>query len=372
MPIYWSIYIISLAALLAPMNQNKYYDLADGSHQILPSRWRLYLPILMLLFFVGLRDEVLDTYAYVNSFFETPNNMQGIIAYAMSSATGYLFYIIQGFFKVVVSENHYMWLSFVGGICLYCLFKQYKKYSPEYVFTFFLFISSTTFTWLINGMRQFLVVCILFALSDWIVNNNKRFKLLYIGLIVALYFVHSSCLFLIPLVYLCSRGKMLDKWMFLVVVGTVIATNYSDSLMGAAADVMNKQYALAEGKGSSIPRFLVSLVPLLLVIYKWKDVKTKSSPFIIYSINMSLVGACFFFASTFTNGILIGRMPIYFTVYNYILLPWLIKNFYNKGVIKSFCVIFYTIFFYYQMVVAWHGLTYVSEILDIYYRNNLY
>jgi hypothetical protein len=221
-------------------------------------------------------------------------------------------------------------------------------------------------------MRQFVVACILFGLSDLIIRKEKKSKFIYILLIVFLYYAHSSCLFLLPLVYLCARGKLLDKWMFLIVVATVIATVYSDSIMGVAADVMNKQYLIVEGKGSSIPRFFISLVPLLLVLFRWEKVKAKASPFVIFAINMSLVGACFFFAATFTSGILVGRMPIYFTLYNYILLPWLIKNFYNQGFVKIACVVFYTFFFYYQMCVAWRELPYVSDILGIYYRNALY
>lgn len=358
---------MALVALVFQVNRNRTYQMTDGTRILYPAIWRLYLPILLLLFFVGLRDEVLDTYAYINSFLETPNNFKSAVAYALSFETGQLFYLIQGVFKTFISENHYLWLAFVGGLSLYCLYRQYRKHSPDYTFSFFLLVSSTTFTWLINGTRQFVVVCFLFALSDLIVRKEKRCKFIYLFLIVVLYYAHSSCLFLLPLVYLCSRGKLLDKWMFIIVIATVFATMYSDSILGAASDIMNKQYTMGEGKGSSIPRLLVSLVPLALVLLKWKLVKEKASPFIVFSINMSLVGACFFFAATFTNGILVGRMPIYFTLYDYILLPWLIKNFYNRGIVKIACVVFYTVFFYYQMVIAWHDLPYVSKILGIYY-----
>lgn len=372
MPIYWIIYTTALMALVFQTYQSGSYAIVDGIKLRYPSKWRIYFPILLLLFFVGLRDEVLDTYAYIKSFFEIPSNFDDAVTYAFESGTGLLFYLVQGVFKTFISENHYVWLTFVAGLSLLCLFKQFRKYSPDYTFSYFLLVSSTTFTWLINGMRQFVVACILFGLSDLIVRKEKKSKYIYIFLIVLLYYAHSSCLFLLPLVYLCARGKLLDKWMFIIVVTTVIATLYSDSIMGAAADIMNKEYLIVESKGSNITRLFVSLVPLVLVLPKWKHVKVKASPFMVFSINMSLVGACFFFAATFTSGILVGRMPIYFTLYNYILLPWLIKNFYNQGVVKIACVVFYTFFFYYQMCVAWHELPYVSDILEIYYRNALY
>lgn len=372
MPVYWSIYIISLLAYLLPSYQNRYYQLYDGTNVRQPAAWCMYLPILTLLFFVGLRDEVLDTHAYIGSFCETPTDIAGITTYALQSPTGRLFYFVQGLFKAFISENYYAWLSFLGGVSLFCLFKQYKKHSPDYLFTFFLFISSTSFTWLINGSRQFVVACILFALSDWIVSKDRKYTIWYLCLILILYYAHSSCLFLLPLVYICSRGGMLNKRMFLLVVATMIATYFSDSIMGGASELMGKEYDINEGRGSSVPRLFVSLVPVALTIFKWSEVKAKATPFMQFAINMSLVGACFFYASTFTNGILIGRMPIYFTLYNYILLPWLIKNFYSQGIVQIVCVVFYTIFFYFQMIIAWHGLTYVSEILNIYYRSHAY
>ena len=83
---------------------------------------------------------------------------------------------------------------------------------------------------------------------------------------------------------------------------------------------------------------------------------------------MNLVGICFYFAATFTNGVLVGRMPIYFTVYGLYLLPWVIRNCFTKRsrkVVWVLCAISYFICFYYQMCIAWDGLMYVSKFLKL-------
>lgn len=97
----------------------------------------------------------------------------------------------------------------------------------------------------------------------------------------------------------------------------------------------------------------------------------KANKSIKLAINMSFVGVCFYFASTFTDGILIGRMPIYFTVYNLYLLPWLIHNCFeirSRKIVWLGCACAYGLYFYYQMEVAWGGLMYVSDILHINFR----
>lgn len=159
--------------------------------------------------------------------------------------------------------------------------------------------------------------------------------------------------------------------MILIAFATIIATNVSGDVLEVAYDVMDKDYtdSMERSAGSNIMRLLISAVPLGLVLYKFKQVKAQATPAITFFINMSLVGVCFFFVATFTNGLLVGRMPIFFTLYNYILLPWLLKKFYRDGIFKCACILFYSIFFYYQMCITWHHLAYGSDLLDIHFFN---
>ena len=48
-------------------------------------------------------------------------------------------------------------------------------------------------------------------------------------------------------------------------------------------------------------------------------------------INMSLITMGLYVLSMFTSGIYIGRMPIYFSLFNYILLPWEIQTFFPEN-----------------------------------------
>ena len=69
---------------------------------------------------------------------------------------------------------------------------------------------------------------------------------------------------------------------------------------------------------------------------------------------------------------LLGRLPIYFSLYNLILLPWLIKSIFEnkeRDLIYFIMIICYIGFFYYQMSVSWDGFGYSSEILNLHLIN---
>ena len=85
---------------------------------------------------------------------------------------------------------------------------------------------------------------------------------------------------------------------------------------------------------------------------------------------MSIMTSGFYIMSSIVkSGILLGRIPIYFSLYNYILLPWIIKNVFDKNerrVLNFVMILLYGIFFIYMMYVTWGGLEYISDILKIY------
>ena len=67
---------------------------------------------------------------------------------------------------------------------------------------------------------------------------------------------------------------------------------------------------------------------------------------------MSIASAGLYVISMFTSGIFIGRLPIYFSLYNYILLPWEINRIFTKQsarIIYIIMVIAYLGFYLYSL-----------------------
>lgn len=369
MPIYWFIFALSLMmffsenVLLHPTDRITHNSLEFYRKE----RIIAFITFVPLLIFLSVRDYALDTYAYVYMFKELPFTFEGLKYYierGNSSGAGFIY--LAGLFKIFIINNYYWWFAFLALINLWCIYKVCIKNSPNLALSIYLFIAGTTFTWCLNGTRQFLAVTLLFYASKLLLNDKR---LWYIIVIYLCSLIHRTAIFLIPIGLIISKKNLYDKWMLLVVLATLIGVQFSNQVMDQAMELMGKQYDLEESKGANILRLLFNCIPVAISLIKLRTVKAIAPPAIILGLNMCLVGTCFMFVATFTSGILVGRMPAYFNIFGLYVLPWLLYNCFgqSRALIINMIVGIYAIWFYYQMCVAWHGLTYVSNALEIYY-----
>ena len=93
----------------------------------------------------------------------------------------------------------------------------YRKYSPEYLVSIFLFIASADYiSWMFNGIRQFTAVTLIFAATTLIL-KKKYLPVLLIVLLAST--VHQSALLMIPFI-LIAYGKAWNKKTLLFVLQT--------------------------------------------------------------------------------------------------------------------------------------------------------
>ena len=103
-------------------------------------------------------------------------------------------------------------------------------------------------------------------------------------------------------------------------------------------------------------RVLFYAVPCLASLAFKKRIDRINDPVINISINLSIATTGFYVLSFFTSGILMGRVPIFFSLSNYILFPWLIHRLFTKqsaAVLKVALCLVYFAFFYFQMGITW-------------------
>ena len=104
--------------------------------------------------------------------------------------------------------------------------------------------------------------------------------------------------------------------------------------------------------GTNVLRVCVYSIPALLSLVGLKYVRRQGGAIINVCANMSIAAAGFYLISRFTSGIFIGRLPIYFSLYSYILLPWEIKNIFNEKSARLISVIMigaYMMFYFYSI-----------------------
>ena len=110
--------------------------------------------------------------------------------------------------------------------------------------------------------------------------------------------------------------------------------------------------------GTNILRVLFYSIPAFMSLLFKRYVDAADDPLINVCVNLSVVAAGFYVFSFYTSGILIGRIPIYFSLANYILIPWLITEVFNREsayIVTTGFVGVYSLFFYIQCTM-WHLL----------------
>ena len=318
-----------------------------------------FLPIIISAAF---REDFGDSNAYRYEYiYNAPETVLGLNGYISLHRKDTFFYAFTALLKILF--NNQVWLYFllialVQGIFLLYI---YRKYSDEYVFSIFLFIASTDYlSWMFNGMRQFLAVSLIFAATALIL-NKKYIKSIIVVLFASL--LHQSALIMLPFIFVVNK-KAWNKYTIAIIATVVLIVNFSGTFTSildvALADT---QYAdkvdnwiAGNDDGTNIIRVLVYAVPTILALFMRKKIAEENNALLNLCVNMSIISTSIYAISAVTSGIIIGRLPIYFSLYNYILLPWELNHlFSSKSRYLAYFLVFvlYSVFYVYQVQNTW-------------------
>lgn len=291
--------------------------------------------VLPLVWMCSQRGGIMDTGAYLEGYKDMPRAFGGIISYIGTVKKDKGFYFLSAVIKCIVGNRSVVYLFIIAALQAGMLFYVYRKYSSRYLVSFFLFIASTDYiSWLFNGIRQFLAVTITFIGIKFIL-DKKYAKAIILILIASL--MHQSALLVIPFIFI-AQGKAWNKktLLFMVAVIVIVAgigqfTNVLDSML-AETQYKNvvSDWQSWNDNGTNALRVLVYAVPSVLSLIGLRFIRNEDDKVINLCTNMSIVSVGFYIVSMFTSGIFIGRLPIYFSLYSYILLPWEIDHMFTK------------------------------------------
>ena len=368
MAIYWM--FLGLSLLIALWCRYR-FQLVD-SYGAVERRAYLIQAILffaVIIFFCGLRSGIADTPTYIWLFNNSADNVASIDWNSLTVDRGYALLVV--LYRQFISTDYHGWLflcSFVSGVATMIGF---WRYSYNFGMSCFLFIATTYFTYLVNGMRQFICISLVFACTHWIV--EKKY-IRFIILVVLLSFIHLSVVIMIPVcLFVNARPWSWRMWLlvFIAVVGGVLF----DRLLPYMSFLLNdteyegviSYFSSGQAVGSSIIRLIIALIPPGLAFIRRRIVEEEGNRLINLLVNMSVINLLLFFVATLTSGMVIGRVAAYFNIYNLLLLPWLLEHLfdrYSSVFLKGACIVLYTVYFYYQMVITWK-LPYVSDLLHL-------
>ncbi|MCD7809711.1 MAG: EpsG family protein, partial [Erysipelotrichaceae bacterium] len=315
--------------------------------------------------FIGLRSGVGDTYAYINIYKNLPSSLSMDVINSFEKDRG--FFILSVLFKQFISSDYHVWLFVITWISGLLVVRTLYKYSENFFYSLFLFIVTVNFVWMLNGMRQFLALSVIFGNLDAIL-DKKFFK--YLILVLFATSIHITAIITLPMYFLYDLKAF--SWQMIVLVIVVIIAGINMDYLADIFSIVLEDSAYegylevaATSSGSNVLRVVVGFAPVALAFIGRKHIDNQ---LIHFCINMSIISAIFYLISSFSGGILIGRLPVYFDMFNLLLLPWLVNHLFvksNQSFMYLFIGLCYFAFFYMKAKVGM-DLTYESDILNLF------
>lgn len=352
---------IGLMAVVAYQMNLKRTELVCGEWVQRYPWWFALVVFVPIIWMASNRGYFADTTVYISNFQNMPDTLSQLSSYVSGIEKDKGFTALSIMIKSLISNDkdvYLMVLAIFQGISLVTTF---RKYSSNYVMSIFLFVASADYiSWMFNGLRQFMAVTIIF-LATPLMLKKKYIPLLAVVLLAST--MHQSALLMIPFI-LIAQGKAWNKrtmfFILLIVLSAAFVgqfTNLLDSALESTQYVnVVSDYTSAGDDGTNPFRVLVYSVPAILSFIGRRHISESNNKLINFCTNMSIISAGLYFISMFTSGIFLGRLPIYVSLYGYILLPWLVKHLFHdepQKVVYMAMVIGYLAYYYMQMHMTW-------------------
>lgn len=331
------------------------YPVMEGN--VLYFKWNLFWAGVLFfpIFWMACTGPILgDVGTYLGTFDTIPATWPELAEYLNSLGwSGKSFRLFEGVLKLLFGPDRKVFRIGVALVQSIPLIIIYRKYSEDYLFSIYLFVAAGCLnSWMMNGLRQFIAVTIIFAATPLLL--KKRYLQLLVVIIVAASF-HSSAFIMIPIM-LIVQGEAWNRRTILYIVFAVLAA-YLFSTREALFDMMlvGTEYEgtieMAESwgdDGMNPIRVLVMAAPMILAFLCRYKLQKAYNPMINICVNMSVVTTGISLIAMVTSGIMTGRLPIYTELYSYILLPYiLLHGFdYNSRKIMGLMVILLYMGFY--------------------------
>ena len=315
---------IGFMAIMSNLIYMKRFELVCGE-KVERYRWLFAILIFVpIVWMAGNRGWFADTGLYITNYQEMPSNLLELPNYVANVTKDKGFSALSVILKTILGSEYtpyLMVLAVFQGISLVCFF---RKYSPDYILSIFLFIASTDYlSWMFNGLRQFMAVTIILFATPLML-KKKYLPLICVILLAST--MHQSALLMIPFVII-AQGEVWNKKTLLFIVATLLAVVFVDQFTNILDDTLSgtqyvnvvSDYTSWNDDGTNPLRVAVYSIPAILSLLGKKRIQAEHNLVINFCTNMSIISMGLYLISMVTSGIFIGRLPIYCSLFGYIL-----------------------------------------------------
>lgn len=302
------------------------------------NRRSFWLPLIVLSLFAGMRSFLVgtDSETYTRKF--TSQLDPNYFVFNENTEIGYQ--ILE--YSLLRLTDNYFWLFFITAlIVIYCYLKVIRKYSVNYWFSIFLFLTLGIYTFFFNGLRQGIAMAI-FVLALPFLLERKLLPYLLICFLAFLF--HKTALFMIPFYFLVNlrikpKYKILASFLSSLFVSSFLINYIS------ASNEKYESYVTEEQKGGGYLTLAFYVLLLFSVycairIYNIKD-KQFMQLFTFYAVGVVFLIPVAMLGSNPSGP---QRLLTYFTWTLVLILPVVFKRI-NNAYITSIAVIIFLIYF---------------------------
>ncbi|WP_176584723.1 EpsG family protein [Priestia megaterium] len=322
---------------------------------IKPNKLLVFGTLISLVLISGLRNNIGDTYFYMYAY-----NFYDFTWEIVKSQKDIGFGILQMLLQKISEDPQILVFTTALITNVLIVFVLYR-YSRTFELSMYVYITGGLFLVTMNGIRQTLAAAIIFTATKFLMEGDwKRYFLV----IIFASFFHQSALILIP-IYFVVRSKAWSKATIALVTLAVIIVlgfnQFSALLFSAIQDTQYSEYQNFNEGGANILRVAVNAGPLLIA-FIGRDKLRRIFPNSDSIVNMALIGCVFMLIST--QNWIFARFSIYFSLYQLIVISWIVKLFREKDekFIYYAILLFYFIYYYYENVISL-GILYKSDYL---------
>ena len=309
----------------------------------------LLLSFLLPVIFVGFRYNVgtdFQSYVYMFENFKTLSFHQ-MLTNEWELASKIIIFILSKFFNN--PSSLFLMIAILNYLPIVIINKHFNyKYLPMSLFIY----NCVFLPFCMNGMRQGIAMCFIFYSVMLLLFNDQKKSIVF--LIISFLF-HKSCILFLPYYYIIFTEKENDnknigkKIILLTIVMSILILFFlKNILLNFGILKYSSYYNNINAENISFSTLLTYMpIIIILLLSKYKDkVINTLKPIVISGYLYHVIG---------TTARYLYRISLYFTLFEVILIPYLIYNCKDKNtkiIISLLFIIYLLIYFWYQFYIV--------------------
>lgn len=355
MSIYYSVFIWLVIMVFISQQKNVIYETIIEGERV--QRWKVFYailaftPVIYLVVFTIPRS---DTVLYLSVYRNLPTSFMGLLENIRTTESGQGFIVFEWIISRIFRGNETAFRFLLALLHSIPILYIFRKYSENYLMSLYLFVATGChLAWMMNGLRQFLAVSLIITATPLML--KKRYMSL-IAIVLLASTIHTSALIMLPVIFIVQGEPWNKKTLVFILLSVIMMYLFSrytgllDSMLSNTeySGVMKNAAEMGDD-GTNPIRVLVNSIPVIMAWIGRKIISEENNLVINLCVNMSIITTCIYLISMVTSGIMLGRLPIYTSLYSLILLPYIIKKIFTPQSCKLVYLAMIGLYFVYYL-----------------------